>query len=73
MYRLLGDIDAEDIEVVEDALDDQTSEELFSLMKIHKVAECISSNRTTFYDLLNSHGDKKNLIRFAQELQVKID
>ena len=67
--RLLGDIDAEDIEVVEDALDDQTSEELFSLMKIPKVAECISSNRATFYDLLNSHGDKKNLIRFAQELQ----
>ena len=38
-------------------------------MKIPKVAECISNNRTTFYDLLNSHGDKKNLIRFAQELQ----
>ena len=64
-----GDIDSEDIEHVEDAFDDQTSEELFSLMKIPKVAECISNNRTTFYDLLNSHGDKKNLIRFAQELQ----
>ena len=67
--QLRGDIDAEDIEVVADALDDQTSDELFSLIKIQKVADCISSNRTTFYDLLNSHGDKKNLIRFAQELE----
>ena len=67
--KMRGDIDNEDIEHVEDAFDDQTSEELFSLMKIPKVAECISNNRTTFYDLLNSHGDKKNLIRFAQELQ----
>ena len=66
---LRGDVDADDIEMVADALDDQTSEELFSLIKIPKVAECISSNRATFYDLLNSHGDKKNLIRFAQELQ----
>ena len=67
--KMRGDIDNEDIEHVVDAFDDQTSEELFSLMKIPKVAECISNNRTTFYDLLNSHGDKKNLIRFAQELQ----
>ena len=57
------------MEMVEEALDDQTSEELFSLMKIPKVAECISSNRTTFYDLLASHGDKKNMIKFAHDLQ----
>ena len=63
------DMEAALVDEVEDALDDQTSEELFSLMKIPKVAECIASNRTTFYDLLASHGDKKNMIRFAHALQ----
>ena len=56
----------EEIEVVSDALDDQTSEELLQLMTLPKVAECVNQNRNTFYGLLGSHGDKTNLIKFAE-------
>lgn len=55
----------DDIEAVSEAIDDQTSEDLMALMKIGKVADCINSNRSTFYSLLASHGDKTNLIKFA--------
>ena len=41
-----------DIEAVAEAFDDQTSEELLSLMKSPKVADCINQNRSTFYSLL---------------------
>ena len=43
-----------DIEAVSEAFDDQTSEELLSMMKIPKVADCINQNRSTFYSLLGT-------------------
>ncbi len=58
----------EDIEAVSDALDDQTSSDLLALMAIPKVNDCINQNRNTFYSLLASHGDKTNLIKFANVL-----
>ena len=54
-----------DIEAVAEAFDDQTSEDLVSMMSIPKVKDCINQNRSTFYSLLSSHGDKTNLIKFA--------
>ena len=66
--RQSADLTNEDIEAVADALDDQTSEELLSLMQTPKVAECVNSNRHMFYGLLASHGDKTNLIKFANVL-----
>lgn len=66
--RQSADLTNEDIEAVADALDDQTSEELLALMKSPKVAECVNSNRQMFYSLLASHGDKTNLIKFANVL-----
>jgi len=54
-----------DIEAVAEAFDDQTSEDLLSMMSIPKVKDCINQNRSTFYSLLSSHGDKTNLIKFA--------
>ena len=35
------------------------------MMSIPKVKDCINQNRSTFYSLLSSHGDKTNLIKFA--------
>ena len=67
--RQSADLTNDDIEAVADALDDQTSEELLSLMKKPKVVECVNSNRNMFYSQLASHGDKTNLIKFANVLQ----
>ena len=58
-----------DVEVVDDALTDQTSSKMFDLLKITKVRECVVNNKMTFYELLASHGDKKNMIKFGHLLQ----
>ena len=63
--RQTVDLSEDEVEAVFEALDDQTSEELLEMMKIPKVADCINQNRNTFYSLLSSHGDKTNLIKFA--------
>ena len=63
------DLSKNEIEAVSDALDEQTSEELLALMDIPKVKDCINQNKTTFYGLLASHGDKTNLIKFANVMK----
>ena len=60
-----ADLTNEEVEAAYEAFDDQTSEELMTLMKNRKVSECVEQNRNTFYGLLASHGDKTNLIKFA--------
>jgi len=57
------------VEEAEDAVTAQTSNEMFDLMKIPKVRETVANNKMTFYELLGSHGDKKNMIKFGHELK----
>ena len=51
------------------ALTSQTSDEMFRLMEMPKVRETVANNRVTFYELLESHGDKENMVKFGKLLQ----
>lgn len=45
---------------------DELQKDFSNFLSLPRVADCVKRNRRTIYDLMASHGDKENLIKFTK-------